>query len=398
MKPTKKYLVYWDYRRSDLLLPFHKVSDQFEWNFIFFRTKEEDNAQLAYPRFYWGDFKTPYELLKEVKPDGIIFSDLSSLYAVSLNIAAKNKKIPTYLLDHGIKLDYNYYIELEGRTQVMNPALQKKNEPTVNSKRAGKMHTLGFYFSALQLKNGWHACKALQLFYSVFRSKSERAFAKVQFAMRCPDQYLLFSKQNLAYYQQRDGIDGSKAIYFGNPHQDDYMLQLCEASENETDSYYLLLDDGQIEGFGITPVQKNNFICKLNEFALSQKSRLVVKLHPFDYGRSDLFQHDNIEYKMAADISSLITGAKGCFAISSTLMLPLMVSGKLIAFKVPHSKIQEVIESYGVKFLDYLNFSPADIDFKKFILHEQKSATFIEHFLYKKDGKATERLKQILQA
>jgi hypothetical protein len=392
----KKYLVYWDYRRSDLLLPFYKLSDQFEWHFIYFRNREADNVQLTYPRFYWGDFKSPYKLISKVKPDGIIFSDLSSLYAVSLNMAAKNISIPSYILDHGIKLDYDYYIDLEEKTQLKNQALQMKDEGPIFSTHKGRMHTLLFYLSALKLKNGWAGYKALKLFYSVFRLKSEKAFAKVQFALRCPDQYLLFSKQNLAYYQQRDGISSTQTIYFGNPHQDDYILQWGEASENINDPYYLLLDDGQIEGFGITLAQKNDFICKLNDFALSQRSQLIVKLHPFDYGRTDLYLHENIVYKMSADISALINGAKGCFAISSTLMLPLIISGKLIAFKVKHSKIQEVIEGFGVKFLDYINFSSEDIDFTKFILHEQKSATFIEHFLYKRDGKATERLKQIL--
>jgi hypothetical protein len=396
MKPLKKYLIYWDYRRSDLLLPFHKLSDQFEWSFIFFRNKQEDNTELSYPRLYWGDFTTPYELLKEVKPDGIIFSDLSSLYAVGLNIAAKNKTIPTYLLDHGIKVDYDYYLSLEGKTQVMNPSLQTNHNAPTNFTQSGKMHTLRFYFSALQFKNGWMAFKALQLFYSVFRLKSEGAFAKVQFALRCPDKYLLFSKQNFGYYHRRDGIDASKIIYFGNPHQDEYMVQLDEACIDPNNPYYLLLDDGQIEGFGITPAQKNDFICKLNEFALSQRSPLVVKLHPFDYGRTDLYQHENIVYKTSADISALITGAKGCFAISTTLMLPLIISGKLIAFKVQNSKLQEVIESYGVEFLDYINFSPIEIDFTKGILYDHQLATFIEHFLFKKDGNATERLKQIL--
>jgi len=396
MKTKKKFLIYWDYRRSDLLVPFNKLSDEFEWNFIFFRSKEDDNTQLPYRRFYWADFKTPYELLTDVGPDGIIYSDLSSLYAVSMNIAAKNKNIPTYLLDHGIKLDYFFYLDIEKNLKLLNKKVQK-TKLNVRPFKVDKFHTVRFYFASLKFKNLAQSIKIFKLFFASLSSNNATAFPKIKFPLRCPNKYLLFSKQNFVYYKQRDGIDESEIIYFGNPHQDDYVLQLSKAVKDTSDPYYLLLDDGQIEGFGITPTQKNNFICKLNEFALSQKSRLVVKLHPFDYDRTDLYQHDNILYKTTADISKLITAATGCFAISTTLMLPLIIAGKLVAFKVPNLKIQEVIESYGVKFLDYLNFSLSEIDFTTTIIPGPQSANFIEHFLYKDDGKANERLRTILR-
>ncbi len=148
---------------------------------------------------------------------------------------------------------------------------------------------------------------------------------------------------------------------------------------------------------GITSEQKNEFIKKLNEFSKLKKSRLVIKLHPLDYGRTDLYQDLNITYFESTDISKLIFNSTGCFAISTSLMFPLIVASKVIIFKVPESKMQDALAHFGVRFLDYLNFSPEDIEFNAFKLSSEYKEEFIEQFLFKNDGKALGRLKMILK-
>jgi hypothetical protein len=390
----RKILVYWDYRRRDLLLPFDKLDNYFEWYFIFFSNKQNDLISLKHKKLYWNGYKTPYQLLRKIDPDNVIFSDLSSLYAISLNIACKNKGITTYLLDHGIKLNYNYYSNIENNKRETG-SVQKRNSGRSNIE---KIHTLIFYLSSLRFRNGANIIKALQLLFSVFRSTSDNTFSGIKFSLRSPDKYLLFSKQNFPYYNERDGASASNVFYIGNPHLDEYLLQLNTLSNECLNCpYYLLLDDGQVEVFGVTVAQKNNFIEKLNRFSLAKGARFIVKLHPFDYGRYDLYQHENITYLEAADLTSLMIKATGCFAISTTLMIPLIIEGKVIIFRLAESKIQDVLKQYGVSCLDFFNFDIADIDFKKFSLDKKRIPEFVDQFLYKKDGKAIERLKSILE-
>lgn len=393
----KKFLIYWDYRRTDLLQPFYKLSDSFEWNFVFFRHREEDSSSIDYSRFYWGDYSSPYQLIDSIKPDGVIFSDLSNIYALALNIACKNRSIHTYLLEHGIKLDYDYYLNIENRFKSLSRANEKVN--TIKPKRQSlrQLYSLSFYLSALKAKNKGEIIKAIELLYFLFRIGSKKAFTKVKFQLRCPDTYLLFSKQNYPYYKQRDGIMEDRVIYFGNPHQDDYILRLNIPTLNSLSPYYLLLDDGQIEAFGINLEQKNIFISKLNVFAKANGARLIIKLHPFDYALTGFYADENITYVREYDISELIINAKGCFAISTTLMLPLIVAGKVILFRLAESKVQDAIATFGVEFLDYLNFSPKEIDFQNCCLVKDKRPLFIEQFLFKMDGRATQRLKEILE-
>jgi len=390
----KRILVYWDYRRKDLLLPFEKLAGDFEWYFIFFRYRQDDPVPAMDNRLYWGDYKNPYQLLNKIKPGAVIFSDLSNVYSIALNVASKNRAIPTYLLEHGVKLKYDYYVQMEASVQ---DQLKAKGIPLRNSRYLDKLHTLRFYFSAVKAANLPDLINLVRVFYAAFALQSDRAFSRYKFKLRCTDKYLLFSRQNFTYYQYRDGIKEEDVIYFGNPYQDDYLKALLQSGPSNGKPYYLLLDDGNVESFGITVNQKNDFIRKLNEFALGREAILVVKLHPMDYGRTDLYRHQNIKYVEAADLARLIHGASGCFAISTTLMFPLIAEGKIIVFRVKESKIQDVLASYGIRFLDYIHFHPSEIDFSRFRLSPEVAEDFIENFMYKYDGESTVRLKRILE-
>lgn len=380
--------MYWDYRRKDQLLPFEKLSDDYEWFFIFFRYQKDDPVAGLNNRLYWSDYKSPYNLLRAIKPDGIIFSDLSSIYAVSLNIAAKNTKVISFLLEHGVKLDYDYYLRAE--TYLRAAATHTRQREKINS--------LLFYLRSFKFKNLSSLYKFITLPYKLILLKSDKAFAKSKFFLRCPDKYLLFSQQNFPYYQYRDGISSDDVIYFGNPYLDDYIKVLNSKTEYGGEPYYLLIDEGLIEIFGITGGQKNAFIQKLNEFAKRMGCRLRVKLHPLDYGKANLYEDANISYLESVDIAELIVNSVGCFAISTSLMIPLIVSNRVIAFRVKGSNIQETLAQFGVKFLDYLSFCPDEIDFSSLRMKDQVKAAFIEQFLYKNDGNAVERLKKILES
>jgi hypothetical protein len=386
----KRLLVYCDYRRKDLLLPLDMIADKFELHFIFFREREEDNNSISYPVLFWADYKTPYQLLKQLAPDGVIFFDLSNLYALSLNMVAKKSSLPTFILDHGLKIDYDFYTSIETKARSLpNAGLIK------NGKAGKKLHLLNFYFSSINWFHIKESFRQLQLLVQIIILRSDKAFANVQFPLRKPGMYLLFSPQNFQYYKQRDGAELSEITYIGNPHFDRYYH--TNGIQTGSANYFVLIDDGHIEVFGISIKQKNEFIEKLNSFCLGKNARLKIKLHPADFNRKDLFQHKNIDYLRTVDVVDLVNNATGCFAISSTLLLPLVTTGKLILFRLNNMPIQEVLSKYGVKFLDFHKFYPEEIVFEDFLLDSRHKAAFVETFLYKEDGKSSDRLLTALQ-
>src|SRR5437868_6187862 len=179
---NRRILVYWDYRRRDLLLPFDKLDYYFEWYFIFFSKEEVDVTSLKYKKLYWSNYSTPYDLLKYVNPHCVIFSDLSNVNTVSLNIACKNINIKTYLLEHGVKLYYDYYLEIEKLSRNLN-----LNNGRIAKKSKGgniqRIQTLKFYFSAIRFKNYKDIINIFKLFYNVFIIKSDKAFMKARFSI-----------------------------------------------------------------------------------------------------------------------------------------------------------------------------------------------------------------------
>ncbi len=214
----RKFIVYWDYRRRDLLLPFEKLSDEYEWYYIFFRYRNDDPVVSLDNRLYWSEYKSPYALLQTINPNGIIFSDLSSIYAISLNIACKNKRVVSFLLEHGIKLPYDYYLDVEANNKAYSKTTKKSTK-----RRYEKINSFLFYVRSFKIKNIRFLYEFVKLPLMLILLKSDNAFSKSKYLLRCPDKYLLFSRQNFPYYQYRDGISPNDVIYFGNPYLDDYI-------------------------------------------------------------------------------------------------------------------------------------------------------------------------------
>lgn len=394
----KKILVYWDYRRKDLLYPFYRLSEETDFIFLFFRNPEEDPVEeLPFQKVYWADFDSPYELLDRLKPCKVVFSDFSNINVIALNIAAKNKGLQTIILDHGAKADISYYQYLIRKNQ--KPARDVSTAAAGNQTAGGsRKKTLKFYFSVLKPVNIGSFIHILQLFWRFYRSNSERALATTRFRLRKASRYLLFSVQNLQYWEQFDGVDEKKDVtYVGNPHLDN-LVQLQSAGN--TDNYYLLLDEGIIEvSFDITLEQKNAFTLKLNEYCISKGAKLFVKLHPFDYERTDLVQHPNITYIKAANISELVQGARGCFGISSTLVIPLIPQKRILLFKIDNNPFQDELYRYSPSiFLDYNQFLPEDIRFEQITFDNEKLDAFIYKFLYKNDGRSLERIREAMNS
>ncbi|MBS1488885.1 MAG: hypothetical protein JST43_14990 [Bacteroidetes bacterium] len=395
MSAKPKILVYWPYERTDLLVPFTKLSERFEWHFIRFRYREEDGLELPFERHYWSDYSTPAAFLKHLKPQAVVFFELSNLYSCALNIAAKQLGIPTCIQEHGIKMTFDFYVT------IAKPEKQSVNKTSTQQSisipsRKGKIHLLRYYFSLFKpnVIKFWPILTIYLL--RVFKADSDRVFPKVRFSLRTANFYLLISKQNLEYYRTRDGISNDQVHYFGNPYLDD-LIKMQPESAPGSEPYYLLIDEGNIQMFGISSEEKSNFFSRLNDCALSENKRLYIKLHPSEYDRSDLFTHPNIRYFKAANMNLLINNAAHIFAISSTISLPLIPNNQVILFRLPFNPFQELLESYHVRFLPFQTFTVEDIKTFGNTLNDENVEQFVLQFLFLNDGNSIQRLKALYE-
>jgi hypothetical protein len=108
----KKILVIWPTHREDWIFPFKKLSADFE--FIFLSGISADDYKENYVKgfattIHWSSFDSAQEILENIMPCKIIFMSVESGLNIALNIVAKQKGIPTYLLQHGIYTNYKDY-------------------------------------------------------------------------------------------------------------------------------------------------------------------------------------------------------------------------------------------------------------------------------------------------
>src|ERR1044072_2385214 len=99
----KKILLVFDPGRTDT----YKYFEQDHENSYYILFRESLSSDLAIPSFikkeiFWKDFKTPFELLKQLKPDKVVFQEIIDIKQIALNVAAKHESVETILLDHGL--------------------------------------------------------------------------------------------------------------------------------------------------------------------------------------------------------------------------------------------------------------------------------------------------------
>src|SRR5688572_18848133 len=106
----RRVLINWYYSRFDLTEYLLNFAEEIEIVFLFKQFKEEEPDYITQHKnisvVYWGNYKSPYQLLKEVSPDIVVFADLESFNQIALNVAARNTGIKTFVLQHGVRGEF----------------------------------------------------------------------------------------------------------------------------------------------------------------------------------------------------------------------------------------------------------------------------------------------------
>ena len=391
----KKILCNWYYERQDLTKHLLELTEKTQLTFIakHHRPQKDERENLASENLsiiYWGDYNSPYQILDAVQPDLVIFHDIEAFNQIALNIAAKNRKIKTYVLQHGLRGGYEV------------------DDAFTNAAKNGKMEisntswwTLKFLLRSLKLKNLLHLFPLIK--FIVARKKNELTVAlyKNQFELRRADLYVEFSKANATYHKIRDGIPDNRFVLIGNPSYDDFYERIKNISQEvNTEPYALLIDSPFLEANFVqkqrmSTEEKNGYIKRLNEYCKQKKIKLLIKLHPLSYGAAYLYTDENIQYARNADIVQLIGRAELVFLVHFSTLAPLVIHQKpFFFFGNKYFEHNDFISSLSIPIYDLINFSPLELANSE--PHPPLKAEAIVDYLFIPDGKATERLKQLI--
>jgi hypothetical protein len=392
----KKILVIWPTHREDWIFPFKKLSADFE--FIFLSGISADDYKENYVKgfattIHWSSFDSAQEILENIMPCKIIFMSVESGLNIALNIVAKQKGIPTYLLQHGIYTNYKDYRNRE--------KIWKKKDLVVKNNLA-KSKT-GFN-SFKWINNSLKALQKVWLLPIVIYIKASQrvgaywAAKHFSFEGKRPLTYICFSPYNSTIHKEVDKIGEQRIEYIGSPELVNYLI---EENNLIQEDFYLHIDQAfSYNSFGEETVSKEEmikFYMNLNEFCLSKNAKLYIKLHPESFNSNWLPKHENIVYLRKVDNFNLyIQSAIGCFGFYSTMVIPAVYWKPTILFNIFYSGLQEALNDIGhVKILDFYNFSSDDLKCPQYYMETDK---IFNRFIYKKEKESIKSLKKILSA
>lgn len=394
-----KILLVWGYHRKGWIEPFEKLKNDFDFVYMHYLQKPEKEVKYTdCPTYYWMDYKNPYQLLDSIQPDRVVFMGIDRSNSMALNMVCKHKKIQTFVLQHGVFYSYQWYLD-NNKKEI--DLFKKSGEKWGDELEAGQqMYLLKFLFGAIR----WNFLAAIPfcfkfLILKKYHGKNLQRFIKSLNSRKLiPYKYLVFTRENSQFFVERNRAIPSDFHEIGNPFLDEYF----DVPDLEKGDYYLLIDEplAYINDFNSDGFFSKEVVIeyqkKLNQFAKSQGKKLIIKLHPYSYNNDFYFQDENITYLEDADIPSLIHRALGVFGTSSTLLIPSVFVNKCVIFNIwEFSEFELDCEKWElIQKLDFHKFEPEDINFDSFSKKEENLQKMIAKYLYKIDGKATERLKQ----
>jgi hypothetical protein len=374
-----RILFNWYYHRPDLTRHLLEAGAEHELHFI--DRHAQDSIDLPPATIhYWGDFASPYGLLDAVRPDKIVFSDIEAFHQLALNVAARNRGIPTLVLQHGSRGAFE--LDLAVR------------EPQRLALSGTSAWSARFLASALRPKN-LLALPALSRFvYERKRYELTAALQRNRFELRRADRYIEFSHENAGYHRSRDGVPEHRFTYIGNPTLDELFTRVPSYVPRD---YALLLDAPFLEAGGFTqgrisPEQKADYLVRLDRLCALQGLRLVAKLHPLTYDAA-LPALPNTDYVRNGDLPRLVGESRLTISVHySTLSAPVQHLRPFYAFDSGEAPPAPFHGPAGVQPMNLWGFDPETVGAPLPPL----PWSAVEEYLFAKDGRAGERLKNVL--
>jgi hypothetical protein len=383
-----------------------------DWILLWYEKPSQETADLPAIPFpfkeiiYWGDYRTPSQLLKKVKPDRILFYEIIDLRQIALIVTAGAKEIPTYFSDHGAAGDKEATIKyIQTRTFKTHTLPYLVNRVRYNFLNA--LRSKLFFFSVFKgFKSFSSYLKYFLLPFKMLLKSSHEVLLHTRFKERIPAIPIVFNEPNYEDFESYTGASKDEVFFPGVPFFDKYFRTTYATSD-----YLVYIEHPYYEdNLANWTLAHHGFIAKrLFAFAEKNKVKIYIKLHP----RSDKklwdaydFNRDYIEILQGpGDFTELYLNAKLIVAFSSSLVngfLSIKKNVVLVGWN-PEPHIEGADFSKTGLCHASLHIEELDTKYEYWLSHnltienEANYVAFLKKYNYPFDGKASQRIIQALK-
>lgn len=405
----RKLLLVGDYNRNDFIYVAKLLAKEVEFYFIEFLNNKDlkNNDCLQYGKvIYWKDYKSAYDLLEKLKPEKVLFYFIESFNHVALNVACKVNQITTYHLEHGLRFSLAYYELANNSVSVekQNVSFIIRLNNIANS--IDKFKNRQFYKNTI-LKSPKKERLFLEKYFDIRSCNSIfHTFKVLKNNLRLPDQYISFSPIIFNYHKELEELPDSYSVNFiGIPQFDEFVK--WKYLKN-TGSNILFIDQPLHEQpiYGWSKEGKIDFLQSLSNCVTSLGRKLFIKPHPLnDISIYNSVKENSMVELIHSEWDNVVTDINTVLGFSSTLLLPFMGMDHICCFTWEQHPVmidepysQFLINSNACKAV--FNFDELKLNIQNriqwYTLQKSNKDQFIKKYMYKFDGKSSDRLKNIL--
>ena len=355
--------------------------------------------------YCWNNFPTTKKLLHGINPDRIVFFEIIDQRQIALLVAANKKKIKTFYLEHGASAERETAIREAEHKNYFFSAKLKYLKNRFDSEFVNLLKSKYFYYSSASRLNSTSSFfKYIFLPFRMLFSTPNKVLAYCKFIERTPAESIVFNRSNFEVFELYTGIKSETAIFTGVP-----LFDKVYNSVKSKGSYAIFIDHPYLEDSLMewTPAFHKKVADSLNNFVLTQKTKLFVRLHPRSskvlwesYG----YISDNFILSQHDDFTQELLNSKLILSFSSTLLTGMLCAKKNIVLLGWHpapcisgfdfSKFGICHLSYDVndlmaKYTYWLNNNLAETHFEEYM-------EFIYEINFPFDGNAAKRVIKAL--
>jgi hypothetical protein len=349
------------------------------------------------PRHYWNEFSTAQQILDRIKPDRLVFMGLSGLRTIALNMAARRRRIPTFILQHG------YFRSLDDYLSLFASQSKTVAEVKTTTHASSAWQAVRFMLRSNITEEPIDSLRAVAMLLALRRTDYYRSHLRFRFRGRMPDRYITYSEATAKIHRQLDHASSSSIIPVGIP-EFDPIFRLLASSKGDRKKNVLLIDSPNAENrYGVTPTSIERKVRFLNDLSVRLERQgypLVVKLHPETYGATWLPSPGNIRYVRDHDVGPLIQEAHACLGFDSTLVIPAIIARPTMLFELCESNLTINAREFKVAIV-VRGLECSDDQLSALLDAKERSAKQLERFTlwfaHSADGNATKRLANALR-
>jgi hypothetical protein len=346
--------------------------------------------------YYWDDYLTPRQILSKIKPDKIIFSEIFDIKQIALCITANHLNIPTFFIDHGV---YTSAEESEKTHTALEGSIFRSKIKKLTTSFIKIIKNRFFYYSVITSVSRKNLISYLKLPLSSFK-----ALKKISFEERTPANFILFCKKNISRVDQIYFIKNKKLFLTGFPYYDNYF-----SLKSRNDGHIVYIEHPYLEDndLGWNKKHHEEIATKLNQFAIKNRIKVYIKLHPrsnINYWRNYNFSTEFIEVIQFGNFEDIYFNANLILSYSSSLLIGFFSAKKNVVLLGWHP-IKKIL---GINFFEmglcHISFDINDLE-KSYHYwsennisekNENEYIKFIDNYNFPFDGQATSRIFNVI--